>query len=153
VSQARHYDDAILQLKRIIEVNGDYAIAYGWLLLAYEMKGDGAQAYESFKKFQKRIYSEHIELFQKTYETSGWQAVRQKFFELNKINDAKPSANYYAIARQCALMGDKEQAFAYLNKALEKRQGQMIMLNVDPPFDVLRDDRRFDELIRRVGLK
>jgi len=151
--QARHYDDAILQLKRIIEVNGDYAIAYGWLLLAYEMKGDGAQAYESFKKFQKRIYSEHIELFQKTYETSGWQAVRQKFFELNKINDAKPSANYYAIARQCALMGDKEQAFAYLNKALEKRQGQMIMLNVDPPFDVLRDDRRFDELIRRVGLK
>ncbi len=151
--QARRYDEAILQLKRVIEVNEDYAIAYGWLLLAYEMKGDSAQAYESFKKFQKRIYSDHIELFQQAYETSGWQAVRQKFIELNKINDQKPSANYYATARQCTLMGDKEQAFAYLNKAIEKRQGQMIMLNVDPPFDRLRDDPRFDELVRRIGLK
>ncbi len=151
--QARHYDEAILQLKRLIEVNEDYAIAYGWLLLAYEMKGDYAQAYESFKKFQKRTYSENIELFQKAYETSGWQAVRQKVFELNKSNNQKPSANYYATARQCALMGDKEQAFAYLNRAIEKRQGQMIMLNVDPPFDVLRNDPRFDELVRRVGLK
>jgi tetratricopeptide (TPR) repeat protein/TolB-like protein len=151
--QARHYDEAILQLKRLIEVNQDYPLAYGWLLLVYEMKGDSAQAYESFKKFQKRIYSEHIELFQKTYETSGWQAVRQKSFELNKVNDQMPSANYYAMARQCALMGDKEQAFAYLNKAIEKRQGQMCMLNVDPPFDILRADPRFDELVRRVGLK
>jgi tetratricopeptide (TPR) repeat protein len=151
--QARRYDEAILQLKRVIEVNEDYAIAYGWLLLAYEMKGDHAQAYESFKKFQKRIYAEHTELFQKAYETSGWPAVRREILELNKINDQKPSANYYAIARQCALSGDKEQAFAYLNKAIEKRQGQMVMLNVDPPFDILRDDLRYDELVRRVGLK
>ncbi|HEY8224569.1 MAG TPA: hypothetical protein VIG25_04775 [Pyrinomonadaceae bacterium] len=50
-------------------------------------------------------------------------------------------------------MGDKEQAFAFLNKALDKHQGQMIMLNVDPPFDPLRDEPRFTELVRRVGLK
>ncbi len=57
------------------------------------------------------------------------------------------------MARQCVLLGDKEQAFAYLNKAIEKRQGQMIQLKVEPPFDSLRDDPRFDELVRRVGLK
>jgi hypothetical protein len=50
-------------------------------------------------------------------------------------------------------MGDKEQAFAFLNKALDKHQGQMIMLNVDPPFDPLRDEPRFTELVRCVGLK
>jgi len=151
--QARHYDEAILQLKRVIEVNEDYAIAYSWLWLAYDVKGDDDQAYEWFMKLQKRTNPERVELFQKAYETSGWQAVRQNFLELNKVNDPKPSANYYAMARQCALMGDKEQAFAYLNKAIEKRQGQMIMLNVDPPFDTLRADPRFDVLVRRVGLK
>jgi hypothetical protein len=57
------------------------------------------------------------------------------------------------MARQCALVGEKEQAFVYLNKAMEKRQGQMIMLNVDPPFDILRADPRFDELVKLIGLK
>jgi serine/threonine-protein kinase len=151
--QARRYDEAILQLKRVIEVNEDYAIAYAWLLLACEMKGDYAQAYEWFMKSQKKD-SEHLELFQKAYETSGWQGVRRQNFELNKVKEEqKPSANYYSMARQCALMGDKEQAFAYLNKALQKHQGQLVMLNVDPPFDRLRDDSRFDELVGRVGLK
>jgi DNA-binding winged helix-turn-helix (wHTH) protein/Tfp pilus assembly protein PilF len=151
--QARRYDEAVTQLKRLIEVNEDYAIAHSWLLLVYEMKGDDAQAYEWFMKLQKRTNPERVELFQKAYETSGWQGVKQKVFELNKVNDEKPTANHYAMARQCALIGDKEQAFVYLNKALEKHQGQMIMLNVDPPFDSLRDDPRFDVLVRRVGLK
>ena len=57
------------------------------------------------------------------------------------------------MARQCALLGKKEQAFEYLNKAIENRAGQVQMLNVEPPFDILRDDPRFDELVRRVGLK
>ncbi len=53
------------------------------------------------------------------------RGVRQKIFEIAKLNEQKPSTNYYAMARQCALLGDKEQAFEYLNKAVEKRQGQM----------------------------
>ncbi len=150
---ARRYDEAILQLRRVVEVDENHATAYAWLWLVYEMKGDRAQAYEWFMKSQKRINSEHIELFQKAYETSGWRGVRQGFFELNKVKEQKPSANYFAMARQCALLGDKEQAFEYLNKAVEKRQGQMCMLNVEPSFDLLRDDPRFDELVRRVGLK
>jgi DNA-binding winged helix-turn-helix (wHTH) protein/TolB-like protein/Tfp pilus assembly protein PilF len=151
---ARRYDEAILQLRRVIEVDQNHATAYAWLWLVYEMKGDGAQACEWFMKNQKRIKSEHLERFQKVYETSGWRGVRQEVFEVNKVNEQqKPSANYYSMARQCALVGNKEQAFEYLKKAIEKRQGQMIMLNVEPAFDILRGDLRFDELVRRVGLK
>jgi hypothetical protein len=50
-------------------------------------------------------------------------------------------------------LGEKEQAFEYLNKAFEKRQSQMIRLKIEPALDSLRDDPRFDELIVRVGLK
>ena len=57
-------------------------------------KGDEAQAYEWFLKAQKRTNPERVELFQKAYEASGWQGVRQKHFELNRANDQLPSANY-----------------------------------------------------------
>ena len=94
-----------------------------------------------------------MELFQKAYDTSGWPGVRQQVLELRMMNEQTASANSYGMARQCALMGKKELAFEFLNKAIEKRQGQLMMLNVEPPFDSLRDDPRFDELVRRVGLK
>ncbi len=102
---------------------------------------------------QKRRNSEHIELFQNIYKTAGWQGVRRKQLEFEKLNEHKPGSNYYAIASQCALLGEKEQAFEYLNKAFEKRHGQMVLLAVEPVFDSLRDDPRFDEMVRRVGLK
>ncbi len=147
---ARRYDEAIIQFKQIFEVNEKFEM--GWLWTSYQLKGDDAQAYEWFMKSQKQRNPERLELFQNTYKTSGWHGVKQKDLELQKLDEHNPSANYYAMARQCVLLGDKEQAFAYLNKAIEKRQGQMVMLNVEPPFDNLRDDPRFDELVRRVGL-
>ncbi len=150
---ARRYDEAIIQLKQVIEVNKDAWAAYGFLWTSYEMKGDTAGAYEWFIKLLNRTNPERSTPFQKTYETSGWQGVRLKNLELEKLNEQKPSGNYYRQARLCVLLGDKEQAFEYLNKAIEKRHGQLGMLNVEPAFDLLRDDPRFDELVRRVGLK
>jgi len=150
---ARRYDEAIVQLKRVIELDENSGMAWAMLWVAYEMKGDDAGAYETFIQSHKRRNSEHIEVYQKAYETAGWQGVRQKHLEFNKLNEHKPGSNLFAIARQYALLGEKEQAFEYLNKAFEKHQSQMIILNVEPSLDSLRGDPRFDELVRRVGLK
>jgi DNA-binding winged helix-turn-helix (wHTH) protein/tetratricopeptide (TPR) repeat protein len=146
---ARRYDEAILQFKRAVEVNEN--LEMGWIWASYELKGDHAQAFEWFMKSQKRKIPERLELFQNIYQTAGWRGVKQKQFEFQKLNEQQTSTNYYEMARQCAFLGDKEQAFEYLNKAIEKRQGQMFQLNVEPPFDNLRDDPRFQDLLRRVG--
>ncbi len=150
---ARRYDEAIVQLKRVIEVDENFRTAYGWLWQTYQMKGDHLGAYEWFMKFQKIANPESIEPLQKAYETAGWQGVRRKRLEIDKQNEHQPGSNLYAIARQSALLGEKEQAFEYLNKAIEKRHSQLVMLKVEPAFDNLRDDPRFDELVKRVGLK
>ncbi|MBA4125159.1 MAG: protein kinase [Acidobacteria bacterium] len=150
---ARRYDEAIVQFKRVIELDENSGAASAQLWGAYEMKGDDAGAYETFIKYQKQTNPEHIEVYQKAYETAGWQGVRQKLLEFDKLDEHKPGSNLFAIARQYALSGDKEQAFEYLNKAFEKHQSQMIGLNVEPALDSLRGDPRFDELVRRVGLK
>ena len=49
-------------------------------------------------------------------------------------------------------LGDKDQAFAWLEKAYTERSVWMPSLKVDPKFDSLRSDSRFAELVRRVGL-
>jgi DNA-binding winged helix-turn-helix (wHTH) protein/tetratricopeptide (TPR) repeat protein len=148
---ARRYDEAIVQLKRVIEADENFQTAYGWLWRAYAMKRDEAEAYKFFMEFVKRTDPQNINIFQKTYETEGWIGVRRKQLELSKLGEHQPTANLYAIAIQCAMLGEKEQAFEYLNKTIEKGHSQIVMLNVEPAFDSLRDDPRFDELLKRVG--
>jgi hypothetical protein len=54
-------------------------------------------------------------------------------------------------ARIYARLGDKDQAFAWLEKAYEKRDGLMFVLKVSPRWDSLRDDPRYDDLVRRMN--
>ncbi len=57
----------------------------------------------------------------------------------------------YRAATFHAALGEKDKAFAELNKAYENREFFMILLKVDPRLDPLRDDPRFQELLRKVG--
>jgi hypothetical protein len=49
-------------------------------------------------------------------------------------------------------LGEKEQAFEWLEKAYEERSSALVYLKVDPSFDSLRDDPRFTDLLRRIHL-
>jgi hypothetical protein len=49
-------------------------------------------------------------------------------------------------------MGNKEQAFVWLEKAYAQHSNAMARLKVDPLYDPLRGDPRFQDLLRRVGL-
>jgi hypothetical protein len=50
-------------------------------------------------------------------------------------------------------LGEKDEAFACLERALAEREGEMLFLDVAPAFDDLRADARFDSLLRRAGLR
>ena len=50
-------------------------------------------------------------------------------------------------------LGDRERAFEWLEKALEDRSWDVMMLKVDPRFDGLHADQRFGNLLRRMGLE
>jgi len=60
----------------------------------------------------------------------------------------------YALgfARIYAGMGDKDQAFVWLEKGYEERSTPLYFLKVDPIWDPLRSDPRFNDLLRRIGL-
>jgi eukaryotic-like serine/threonine-protein kinase len=58
----------------------------------------------------------------------------------------------YYIAALCAQLGDKDKAFAYLEKSHEDRKPDMLFLAVDPLMDPLRSDVRFNSLMLKVNL-
>jgi tetratricopeptide (TPR) repeat protein len=50
-------------------------------------------------------------------------------------------------------LGEKDQAFEWLEKAYQERSGFMAFLGVNPTVDPLRSDPRFQDLLRRIGLE
>ena len=96
---------------------------------------------------------QRLEAYNTAYETAGWHGVQRKFLEFSKLDEQKSGgANNYWIAIAFVRLGEKEQAFVYLNKLVEERSWQIAMLNVDPQVDPLRGDPRFNELLKHVRL-
>jgi len=58
----------------------------------------------------------------------------------------------FGIIWAYAGLGDKEQAFAWLEKSYQEHRDRIVWLNVDPLLEPLRSDPRFQDLLRRVGL-
>jgi hypothetical protein len=58
----------------------------------------------------------------------------------------------YDIAMVYLGLGEKEQAYRWLEQGFEERSAWMVYLNLDPRLDGLRADPRFQELVHRVGL-
>jgi len=148
---ARRYDEAVVQYKRLIELNDEAPATYQWLIRTLEAQGNESEAFEWFLKsliLQKQD-NETIQRFKTAYQKSGWLGV---VFERERSSDGS-DGNYFRRAGFNARLGNKDKAFEYLEKSYQKREWLIPFLEVEPQLDSLRDDPRFDELLKRVGLK
>ncbi|MDQ3041931.1 MAG: tetratricopeptide repeat protein, partial [Acidobacteriota bacterium] len=148
---ARRYTEAVVQFKRVVAMDENFRTAYVWLVAALEMQGNQSEAFEWQMKLLalQKADEETIQLYKTIYQTLGWQGVLR---ERVKRFDQGDQAFFYGAAYNAPL-GNKDKAFEYLEKAYQRRELWMFYLQVDPRLDSLRDDPRFDELVRRVGLK
>ena len=81
--------------------------------------------------------------------SQGARAVLRTVIERSKQQQMPRHA--YRIARIYAALREPDQAFTWLERAFSEREEMLVWLNVDPHFDNLRADRRFDDLLRRIG--
>ena len=76
----------------------------------------------------------------------------QKATAILKRLEADKSVSPGALAALYVALGEREQAFATLERAYTAHGNQLEFLRISPHMDPLRDDPRFKDLLRRVGL-
>jgi tetratricopeptide (TPR) repeat protein len=145
---ARKYEASIAQFKKTLDFDSNFAAAHVSLSLAYQLTGKYPETIEEYAKFQELIgEKQNAALIRQSFAEGGWSGFLRTMTGENRLSNATP----YALATWYAKLGEKDKAFEELNKSYEIREYFLVLLKVDPRFDDLRSDQRFDDLLRRVG--
>ena len=149
------YDRAIDQLKATLELDPNFPPAHQFLPAAYEQKSMYDEAFAAFKKAISLpgIDSQHaIAGLGHLYAITGRKTeALDQIAQLRKLAEQQHVRSNY-IALIYAGLGDKDQAFTWLEKGFAERGYQMTNIKLEPRFDVLHSDPRFKDLVRRLGL-
>jgi serine/threonine protein kinase/tetratricopeptide (TPR) repeat protein len=150
----RRYDEAIEQLRRTVELDPNYPVTY-WILglllrktSCYELaiaEGAKAVALSSGSPLMRAALAS-------TFGVAGrTQDGRQLLDDLTELAKSKYVAPYF-VAGIYLGMGEDERAIEYLEECYDEHSHWLIYLHLDPSMDALRDNPRFQNLLRRIGL-
>lgn len=151
---ARQYDQAIGHYRKALELDPNYAWAYLWIGQAYL----GKRMYdEGISNINNAITLSEGNVRMKAtlgyaYALTRKRREAQQIIDELQVQSEQKYVSAYFIAVIYSGLEEKDQAFAWLEKAYQERQPYLTLLKVEPVFDNLRLDRRFAELLRKVGL-
>ena len=153
---ARQYDDAIAICKAVVTENWAFASAHNCLALAYWGKRMYPLVIEE-EQFYGRLSgdqneSQFADALGEGFRSANWKGALTKGIETRQAQRRNGYSSAYELAKLYADLGDKDQAFRWLNTAYQERDTNLIDLKTDFMFDPLRSDPRFAELLRKVGL-
>lgn len=148
---ARRYDEAIEVFSKTLEMDQSYGHARGYLGATYEQKGMFQQAIEALKKNVETNREMNLQPLGHAYALAGKRAEALAILDELKEMSKQRYVPAYFLAVVYTGLNDKTRAIEWLQKGYEERSGGLIFINVDPRFDVLRSDPRFQDLLRRMG--
>ncbi len=152
---SHQWDQAIAQLNKAIELDPDYWFHYLYLGRALEQKGKLPEAIAAFQKAVDldKDQAENWSALGHAYALSGKRAEAKQVIEHLKEMAVTNYIAPYNIAIIYAGLGDKDQAFSWLERAHSERSYLFVVyLPTDARLDSLRDDPRFKSLVQRAGL-
>jgi serine/threonine protein kinase/tetratricopeptide (TPR) repeat protein len=151
---ARRYDEAIVQLRRTIDLDPNYPVTY-WILglllrktSCFEMaitEGEKGVKLSGGSPLMRAALAQTFAAAGKTTEAV------QTFDELTELAKHRYVAPYF-FAGILVGLGENDRAIEYLEKSYEEHSHWLIYLHIDPSMDGLRDNLRFQNLLRRIGL-
>jgi len=148
----RRYDQAVEQLQKTLELDPRSGISWGFLGWVQSCKSLHESAITSLRK-SCELYpgSTPIAWLGQVYATAGYQAEALKILEQLQELSNRQYVTPYGVGRIYAALGQKDEAFHWLEIAYEQRANWMVLLKIDPLFDDLRSDPRFQDLLRRMN--
>ena len=151
---AGQYENALAQYKRTLELDENFYYAHAYLGRTYMMMGEYDKAADAYRQAQPngadpRVLALTSINFAKRGDRD--QALK-KVEEMKRLSGEKYVSPYFFALAYTAL-GDKDEAFEWLEKAFEVREGRMTLMKADPLLAPLHSDPRFTDLLKRVGLE
>ena len=145
---ARRYREAEEQFKRVLAMDATFVSTYSWLTSTLALQGKEAEAYDWFKKLlaYRKADKETVEVFEKAFQSSGWRGIWREW--LKRFDTV--GGGSFDPALYNSQLGNKDQAFKSLEDLYRQRAIWLTYLRVEPRLDPLRDDPRFQDLLRRV---
>ena len=152
---ARDYDQAVKEFRAALEMDPNFGSAHLWLAHVYEQKALFEEAVRELK-IGIDLYGDSTYALAKlghayaiAAKTEEARAILKQLHALSNDRYVSP----YDIAVIHAGLRERDEAFRWLQEALEQRSPWLGYANIDPQWDGLRDDSRFRELLKRIGLR
>jgi TolB-like protein/DNA-binding winged helix-turn-helix (wHTH) protein/Tfp pilus assembly protein PilF len=151
---ARRYDLASERTQELLEMAPNYAWGHFELARVYEQQGKLEEAAQESLKADDLFGTDPKKIAQlkEAMAKSGAQGYWRRTLENYRESAKSRYVPSVLVAEACVRVGDKDSAFEWLERGFEERDDLMIDLKVEPVFDGLRSDPRFQDLIRRVGI-
>jgi serine/threonine-protein kinase len=148
---ARQYDEASSQLRKTLDMDPNYVNAHIYLGQVYTQQRKYAEAIvELNKAIQVAKYSA-LDKLGYAYAVSGEKSkAREVLAELKKVSQQR-YVSQVGVAAIYVGLGEKDQAFDWLEKGFQMRSNKMVYLKAEPMFDSLHSDPRWNELLRRMN--
>lgn len=149
---ARQYDRAIEHLLKVLDLEPNFESVHFYLGVAFEQKKMYDEAIIAYKKAIKVVELDALAYLGHAYAISGRieeaQKVLDELLELAQKRYVEP----FFIALIYTALDEMDYVFAWLEKSYDEHLSTLGVLKVDPMFDSLRDDPRFESLLQRIGL-
>jgi eukaryotic-like serine/threonine-protein kinase len=147
-------DDAIAQAQKTIAMDPSFAVAHGYLGQAYLAKGEYEKA---LRELQQALALSGNETSFKAELGNAYAVAGKKTEALAILHEllqmsAQRYVSPYSIALVYVGLGDRDQAFQWLDKAYDEHSVRLINIAVHPRLTGLRSDPRFAALVKRIGL-
>lgn len=151
---ARQFDQAIEQCRTTQEMDPNFPPTYYVLGQAYAAKGMHREALAEYERYATLGRRNPLSLSVLGYALGLLRNRSAAIRVLDELRAASKQRYVSAVsfARIYVGLGEKDQAFAWLERAYEERSSHLAYLKMEPMWDPLRSDPRFPELMRSIGL-
>ena len=150
---SRQYDQAVDQLRKVLDIDQKFAPARRILEGVYSQMGKHKEAVAEREKFVSLSGSPELAAsIEEDFAKSGYNGVLKGWLDGMMVISKHGYVSSYDIAEIYARMGEKEKTLTSLEKAYEEHDSGLVSLAVDPLFDSVRAEPRFRDLLRRLKL-
>jgi tetratricopeptide (TPR) repeat protein len=132
-------------------MDATFSEAYWFAGWAYEQKGMYDEAIAAYQHSLVQVKPELLAWLGHAYALSGDRVQAEKLLDKIKDQSSQNFVSPYWLALIYLGLNEADETFAWLQKACDERNAWLVYLNVNPLFDSIRTDSRFDLLLKQVG--